>query len=240
MQRRLFIIFLSLILVAQGCSILPTAKIDDEILGAVEETQDVTMDIAEKSTSISDEATSAIHETKTPEVVTNPSIPSATPTADIVENDSYETAKTAAIGEIYIYKVQSGSPAAMPNWSHPGLGCNWLGLAGQIFDLNGVPKKDTVVEVGGLLNGKKVLGLSLTGVIDLYGPGSYEIKLADKALVSQKTVWVQVKDGNGKVLSPKIFINTYSNCDKNLILLNFVEVDPYTVEFLNFLPLIMH
>lgn len=135
---------------------------------------------------------------------------------------------------------QEGTPVSMPNWAHPAEGCNWLGVGGQVFDLNGEPALTLVVEAGGALNGAPVLGLSVTGITSVYGPGGYEIQLGNVPLTTSRQVWVQLKDETGRALSEPIFLDTTASCDQNLILLNFVEQPgpPPTVEKHIYLPFI--
>lgn len=136
---------------------------------------------------------------------------------------------------------QEGTPVGMANWAHPDLGCNWQGVAGQVFDLNGEPALTLVVEAGGTFNGAPVLGLSVTGITSVYGPGGYEIQLGNVPLTTSQQVWVQLKDGDGKALSEPIFLDTVASCDQNLILLNFVEQPgppPQTAERHIYLPFI--
>jgi hypothetical protein len=64
--------------------------------------------------------------------------------------------------------------------------------------------------------------LSITGIDENVGDGGYEITLADNAIESHGTVWIQLKDAEGQNISPKIYLETASTCDGNLVLLNFV------------------
>jgi hypothetical protein len=120
------------------------------------------------------------------------------------------------------YVLQAGSPVWLPNFAHPDLGCNFLGIAGQVFDKNRDPAKMLVVEAGGSLGGNEVLGLSLTGNAPAYGPAGYEIKLADHPVGSNGSIWIQLFDLEGNPLSSQIFFDTSADCDKNLTLINFV------------------
>ncbi|MBE9524967.1 MAG: hypothetical protein IMY76_07690 [Chloroflexi bacterium] len=150
-----------------------------------------------------------------------------------------QNAEIIAFRENYIYAVQLGSPVAMPNWSHTELGCNLVAVAGQVFGQDGAPELGIIIETGGSIGEQTILGLSVTGVIDLYGPGSYEIHLADHTVSTQGDIWIQIKGTSGEVLSPKIYFDTYEDCDKNLILMNFVKVEPYSI-YKVFLPWIIH
>ena len=138
------------------------------------------------------------------------------------------------------YVIQEGAPIGMPGWTHQEEGCAWLGVAGQVFGLGGNPVLDLIVEAGGTLGGQAVLGLSITGMAGAYGPGGYEIQLADQVIASQGEVWMQIKDDSGKLLSGKTFIETFQDCARNLLLLNFVESEQIPGPNRVYLPLIIH
>ncbi len=166
--------------------------------------------------------------TETPEP-TETATPLPTPTEEALvelasDNATPAKAVSAEMGDRY-FVVQDDTPVGMPNWAHAEAGCNWLGVAGQLFDLAGDPAINLVVEVGGTLAGEPVLGLALTGLDSVYGPGGYEIQLAEEVIASHNEVWLQVKNAQGQVLSEPIFVTTYADCNQNLILLNFVELE---------------
>ena len=66
--------------------------------------------------------------------------------------------------------------------------------------------------------------IGLTGVpeADIYGPGGYEIKIADKAFDSENTLFIQIFDIQGNNMSNAMPFRTYSDCGKNLIIVNFI------------------
>jgi hypothetical protein len=80
-----------------------------------------------------------------------------------------------------------------------------------------------IVEAGGFIEDQPVLGLSLAGTIFEYGPGGYEIKLADYPVETSESIWIQLKNLDGVSISPKIFLQTVDDCNQNLILLNFLN-----------------
>lgn len=106
---------------------------------------------------------------------------------------------------------------------HPDESCK-LWVAGQAYDLKGSPVIGITVEMGGTLDNKQVYLLSLTGTALQYGPGGYEFVLADQALQSKGSVWVQLLDQELNPLSNRVFFDTSNSCDKNLILINFKQV----------------
>ena len=124
-----------------------------------------------------------------------------------------------------IYYLQEGSPAYISNFAHPEKGCNWLGVAGQVFDLNSEPVINIVVNVQGQLGGRNLDEIAITGIpeADIYGPGGYEIQLADQVLPSSGTLVIQIFGLDGVPLSQPIPFNTYNDCSKNLIIINFIE-----------------
>lgn len=128
----------------------------------------------------------------------------------------------------YPYTLQMMNPHYLGNFTRPELGCNWLGVGGQIFDLNGVVQKSIIIKAGGELDGKPVieemtLPLAEPNIDLAYGPGGYELTLAKSPKASDSTLWVQLFSLDGKALSDQIFLITYQDCQKNLLLMNFVE-----------------
>jgi hypothetical protein len=133
--------------------------------------------------------------------------------------------------------LQPGSPAEVPNFAHPEFGCSWLGVGGQVFSFPGKPVKGIIVEVGGELAGVETRLLSVTGGTAIYGDGGYEFTLAQQPVESLSTLWIQLFDIAGKSLSDKIAFNTYEDCTRNLVLVNFVGTT--STAFPNYLPFII-
>jgi hypothetical protein len=122
------------------------------------------------------------------------------------------------------YALQAGSPTWLENIMHPEAGCDWMGVGGQVFDLQSAPIQNLVIAVSGLLNGEALDRVSLTGIATQYGDGGYEVFLSDRPIDSRQSLWVQVQDLNGSQLSEKVYFDTFADCQKNLILVNFVQV----------------
>lgn len=122
--------------------------------------------------------------------------------------------------------VGAGTPVTTSSIAfHPDVGCNWLGVAGQVFDLSGAPISGQQVRIKGTLAGTPIDMLSLTGLTDAYGSvGFYEFNLGDKPIASKGTLSVQLLDQAGIAMSDKIYFDTYDNCEKNLIFVNFKQV----------------
>jgi len=123
------------------------------------------------------------------------------------------------------FVLHPGDPVAINNIGHPELGCNWMGTAGRAFDLSGAPiEQGLFVQMGGTLNEEPVEMLGMLGMVDTYGPGSYEFVLGDTPIESTQTLWVQLFDQAMLPLSEQINFDTFADCDQNLILINFNQV----------------
>jgi hypothetical protein len=117
-----------------------------------------------------------------------------------------------------------GTPAVIAgDVIHPGEGCK-LWVAGQTYSLNGEPQTGMIVQLGGTLERENVYLLGLTGTVLQYGPAGYEFVLAEQAVDSKDTVWIQLYDQESKPLTGRIYFQTYADCEKNLILINFKQV----------------
>ena len=124
------------------------------------------------------------------------------------------------------FYMQPGTPTRLANFVAPEAGCNWLGIAGQVFDLNGNPLTGVVIEAGGSLGGQPVQQLALTGSSSAVGPGGYAIVLADHPVQSDGTVWIQLLDQGGSPKTGRILLMTSDRCEENLILINLIEANP--------------
>jgi hypothetical protein len=176
---------------------------------------------------------SVLPPTWTPEFVpiaTQTDLPQPTFTpqpTDDNQGDADEDDDQIIVGDMPVV-LQEGSPAYIPSRPfHADLGCNWMGVAGQVYAVNGAPVQGLIVEVGGLLGGKRIGDPTLiqaTGLATAYGPGGFEIKLADEPIESSSTLWIQVLDQAGLPLSEKVYFNTFEDCEQNLIIISFNQV----------------
>ena len=124
------------------------------------------------------------------------------------------------------FRLQSESPVYIKNFNHPDQGCNWLGVAGQVFAADGNPIKNLVVVIKGSLGEKRIDSVVLTGLetANVYGSGGYEISLSDKVVESTKSLIIYLNDLKGNALSPEIKFDTFADCNKNLIIINFKSI----------------
>lgn len=122
------------------------------------------------------------------------------------------------------YVVQPGSPVYLDNFAHPSEGCDWQGVAGQVFGANGEPVNNLIVKVSGEWDDKEVAIIGVTGMVAglPYGPGSFEIVLGNKAVKSSAPLLLQIYDQAQKPLTEPFPISTKADCKKNLLIINFV------------------
>ena len=153
------------------------------------------------------------------DVPTDTLIPSNTP-----EPTPEETPiPTANLESGTSFSIQEGSPSYAENSFHPEAGCNWFGIAGQVFDSEGTVVSGILVEVGGFLGETEVAGLTLTGMAPDYGEGGYEIILSDSPVSSDGDIWIQLLDQANLPLSEKVYFITFDSCDSNLVKINFKQ-----------------
>ncbi len=184
--------------------------------------------------------TSTLQTPPLPDSVEDTSIPNGgneTENEITVPRELQSTATAIAVGSItnpvsaqalenVTYILQTGTPMNVTGFSHADLGCKWMGIGGQVFNIQSEPVLFLVVEAGGVLNGNPVSALALTGSATAWGPGGFEIKLSDQPVESKGTVWVQFYDLGGTPVSDKVYLTTYRDCDKNAILVNMIQPQP--------------
>ena len=100
-------------------------------------------------------------------------------------------------------------------------GCNWQGVGGTVDDQNSGPIIGIVVRLAGSYNGKSVELTTISGISPEYGKSGFEFVLGDTPIDSKDKVYVQLLDQAGLPLSDEIYINTSSDCKKNLVLVRF-------------------
>ncbi|MCC6148054.1 MAG: hypothetical protein IT308_10860 [Anaerolineaceae bacterium] len=119
------------------------------------------------------------------------------------------------------YSIQPSTPAYLQNFSHPEAGCNWMGVAGQVFNRAGGPILNMVVVVEGIINNAPVEGIGLTGLNNAYGPGGYEIQLGSGVAGSLNSVSITLYDLAGVPMTNPFSFSTFADCSRNLIVINF-------------------
>lgn len=153
-------------------------------------------------------------ETKPPEPSpTQISFPTSTPSS------------TPAQG--YHYQLQGGAVAITASiFDSDRQNCSWMGVAGQVHDMQDRPVTGILVLMGGRLEGETLDQITMTGTALNYGPAGYEFQVTDHVVQSSGSVWVQLVDQSYIPLSAKVYFDTYADedCGRNLIIINFKQV----------------
>ncbi|PKO17682.1 MAG: hypothetical protein CVU39_04160 [Chloroflexi bacterium HGW-Chloroflexi-10] len=223
MQRALLvalILFLSL-----ACAVLPNASAD-QIL----ETGFPTISNPILENSPVEINTPEIQPTMLPTQTEIPAeIPAieASPVGDILNLEAEADEDTVLFG------TQTILPILLPNFVYPELGCAWMGVAGQVFGKDGSPVEGLVVVVEGLINDQKVEGLGFTGLSPAYGPGGFEIQIANESIGG--IFWIQVFDQSGNPITGVYSYVMPGTCEQNLAIINFTQG---ITEFQVFVPVI--
>jgi hypothetical protein len=92
-----------------------------------------------------------------------------------------------------------------------------MGFAGEVFDLEGKPVIDLIVHIGGADH------LVLSGSSQEFGIKGWVDKVADRPASSRGFYTVQLQDAVGNPLSDAISLETFNDCKRNLVTLNFVQ-----------------
>lgn len=139
--------------------------------------------------------------------------------------DLTTTDVTAKVASFPKYIVQDGTPSYMENFNYLDKGCEWQGVAGQVFGKDNAPVKYLIVKVFGTWNGEEVSKMAVTGMLKAkaYGKGGYEIELGDVAIKSTEPLSIQIFRSDGTPLSEPFQFMTKAKCSRNLVIINFVK-----------------
>jgi hypothetical protein len=163
--------------------------------------------------------------TPTVKYVTPTSSQTPPPAAGLPAGTTEPTA-TRDLSASYSFVLQ-GAPMAVADSLFRGTSdCKWMGVGGNVFDLQGRPVIGLKVRLGGVLNGKSITPerTTLTGLARAYGESGYEFTLADQPIGSTNSLWLRLYDQVDIPVSEKIYFDTVNDCAKNLVLINFKQV----------------
>lgn len=145
------------------------------------------------------------------------------PTDTVVPTDTPTPVPTETPIPLPPFALQPGNPVRIPNIANDDA-CDWMGVGGQVFNLENQPITKLGVHLEGTLDGNPVSLDTLTGSAPDIGPSGYVFNLATEPIVSEETIWVQLNDGGGTALSEQVFITTTTDCNENFVMVNFRQV----------------
>jgi hypothetical protein len=212
----LFSLFLS------GCHLLPAKTPSSSTQTNMPSSTETSTPEIQPSVYVKETASLSVTATQSPlpDYTQTPSFVSSTAPTIQVQNTLTPTLV------IYAYHLQVDTPKYIQNFGHLDNGCNWLGVAGQVFDKSGNTVNKVVVSISGTLNNRNIDLLTITGLpqSSIYGPGGFEIALADYTMDSLQPLTIRLFDLNGAPLSPGYTFNTFKDCSSNLIIINFQAI----------------
>jgi hypothetical protein len=147
--------------------------------------------------------------------------PGATITA---ASASTATATVTPTREILPYQLSGDPEVFSSDLLRPGLGCDWLVIAGQVWDLTGKEVPGMTLHLFGEIAGYSIDQTTVSGRAKVYGDSGYEFALENVVVDSDGTLFIQLLDTDGSALSAPYAIETFADCQKNLILINFKQV----------------
>jgi hypothetical protein len=119
-----------------------------------------------------------------------------------------------------IYGSVTSIPATDKN---PDVGCTWLGIGGVVADRSGNPLYGVTLALTGSLDFTTYNQTTQSGAAPQYGEGGYEFYLGGALTASQGSLYIQLIGDNGQPISDPIAITTFSDCERNLTLINFYQ-----------------
>jgi hypothetical protein len=142
-----------------------------------------------------------------------------TPVTDTPEATQTPTPTRTPDAPFSVASVNSIESVIIPHLLN--VGCDWQGVGGTVDDQNGSPIIGIVVRLAGRLDGKSIELTTVSGVSPEYGKSGFEFVLGDTPVRSRETLYVQLLDQAGLPLSDKIYIDTFEDCENNLVLVRF-------------------
>ncbi|MBE9479438.1 MAG: hypothetical protein IMY80_05680 [Chloroflexi bacterium] len=121
------------------------------------------------------------------------------------------------------FALVPGHPVQILNFINDDA-CDWMGVAGQVFDMNNAGIINLGIHLEGELDGNPISLDTISGSDTTLGPAGYVFNLSDHPIASDGTFWVFLHDGSGNPLSDQVFITTSDECSKNLVLVNWRQV----------------
>jgi hypothetical protein len=162
-------------------------------------------------------------ETATLTPATETPTPSSTfglPTALVIGSVS----PSATVDSEFSFVTQADPVAIDASIFNPGRTCKWTGIAGQVVDLQSRPVIGITVHLKGFFGGKTVDVITLSGLYKQYGESGFEFELGTQPVDTYNLLKVRLEDQAGLPLSDFVSIDTFSDCAKNLIVVNFKQV----------------
>ncbi len=144
----------------------------------------------------------------------------ATPTVPFLPTDITPLPLATYTPATFPFTLQDGAYAYTQYTGEQG--CDYMAIAGQVFDLNGEPLKFIPIHVRDVEGFFETIVFS--GSAPQYGPSGYEVQLNTSPYEAEFIV--QLISETARPLSDEIVVRTRASCAENLIIVNFVQNQP--------------
>ncbi len=168
--------------------------------------------------------TNTLRPTNTPSVtpIFPTSTPSRTPTATATITPTATpigpTPTASATRSAFIFTKTDNSPFYLQNYANTA-GCDWMGIAGEVLDINRnpVPAGSYVVHVWGSGIDARIT----VGTAPDYSPSGWEQFLFNSPVIRDYNV--QLETASGTAVSQQYRVQSRASCNENLIRFDFVQ-----------------
>ena len=97
-------------------------------------------------------------------------------------------------------------------------------IAGNITDIDHNPVMLMTVRAVGNLNGEEIFIEVLSGSNTDYTISGWEIKLSDTLVTSTGSITLSLyQQGGWEPISEEVLLDTYNDCSRNLVVVNFIQ-----------------
>jgi hypothetical protein len=157
--------------------------------------------------------------TPSPSATLPPATPTKTPTPTPTDTATPGPSPTVTTTRSpFPFTKDQASPQYIQNYAN-NAGCDWMGIAGIVLDLNGNPVANGEYRVHVWDSG--IEERVVVGSAPAYGPSGYEQFLYNQPRFQEHNV--QLETINGTAVSQVYRIQTRTSCNQNLIRFDFIQ-----------------
>ncbi len=153
---------------------------------------------------------------------TKPPTATRTPTRTRVPTRTKAPTQPITPTQAPAFTVLPPSPSLTSNFVNPGAGCNFMGIGGQVYDMNNQPLPGIQISVTSDTGFNQT---TISGSNTTMGQSGWLIQVDTK--VSPITYIVELKSPQGVSLSNKVRVSFPGTCEQNLALINFKQGRPF-------------
>lgn len=132
----------------------------------------------------------------------------------------FDPTATSSSGFGLPFQLEESGVIYAPNSN--GRGCDWASIAGTVVGLDGAPVNNYGVQIIDQENPDRLSARVFSGSALTFGPGGFELTLGGTPLMGIYTV--QLFSPVGAPVSEVYTVITSSECDQNVVIINFVQV----------------